>query len=198
MRKRLCALMMTLCLLTGCGREMKGTNSADELALAIRAEYLTMTACAATAEVTADYGQRVYEYTLSISWQKDGETVLKVLAPENIAGITARMQNGTGYLEYDGVSLETGPVSANGLSPVVAVPVLFDCIFSGFISECDFETVGEKRQVWFCCREPDVSPGTGTEVAFWFDAESFALTGAEVFSDGYSVIRFDFIDFTKA
>lgn len=199
MRKRVCALMMTLCLLlTGCsGGENDGNNSADELALSIRTEYLAMTACSTTVDMVADYGQRVYEYTLSVSWQKNGETVLTVLAPENIAGITVRIENKTGYLEYEGASIETGALTADGLSPVEAIPAILDNIFSGYIAECDFETIGESSQLWFLCRDPDNSPGVGTEAAFWFDAESHALTCAEILSDGYTVVRCDFIDFTK-
>ncbi len=188
---------MTLPLLAGCSGGEQAGNSADELALSIRTEYLAMTACAATVDMTADYGQRVYEYTLKVSWQKDGETLLTVVAPENIAGITAHIQNGSTFLEYDGASLETGLLSAQGLSPMEAVPAILDYIFSGYIAECDFETVGESRQLWFCCRDPECSPGTGTEAEFWFDAESHALARAEVLSDGYTVIQCVFKDFTK-
>lgn len=198
MRRRLCALMMILPLLAGCsGGEQDGGTSAEELALNIRTEYLAMTACAATVDMTADYGQRVYEYTLNIAWQKGGETVLTVVKPENIAGITARIENGSTLLEYDGASLETGMLSAQGLSPMEAVPAILNYIFSGYIAECDFETVGETQQLWFCCRDPENSPGTGTEAAFWFDADSHALTRAEVRSDGYAVIQCVFTEFTK-
>lgn len=199
MRKRLCALMMILCLLlTGCSSgENDGNNSADELALSIRTEYLAMTACSTTIDMVADYGQRVYEYTLAVSWQKDGETVLTVLEPEYIAGITARIENKTGYLEYEGVSVETGALTAEGLSPVEAIPAILDNIFSGYIAECDFEMVGETKQLWFLCRDPENSPGVGTEAAFWFDAESHMLCSAEILSDGYTVVRCKFFDFTK-
>ena len=42
MRKRtVCALMMTLCLLAACGGEAGTGNNTDELALDIRADYLS-------------------------------------------------------------------------------------------------------------------------------------------------------------
>lgn len=198
MRRRLCALMMILPLLAGCSRGEQGSGtSAEELALTIRTEYLAMKACNTTVDITADYGQRVYEYTMSVSWQKDGETVLTVEKPENIAGITARIQSGSVMLEYDGASLETGMLSADGLSPMEAIPAVLEYILSGYIAACDFEVVGEEEQLWFCCRDPENSPGTGTEAAFWFDTESHALNRAEVMSDGYTVIQCIFTDFTK-
>lgn len=198
MRRRICALMMTLVLLTGCSRGGQEANrSAEELALSIRAEYLAMTACAASVDITADYGQRVYEYSMNISWRKGGETQLTITAPENIAGITARIQDGNSYLEYDGASLETGVLSGTGLSPIEVVPAAMNYILSGYIGECDFETVGEKELLWFCCRDPESEPGVGTEAEFWFDPESHALTQAEILSDGYCVIRCVFHEFTK-
>ena len=198
MRRRICALMMTLVLLTGCSRGGQEANrSAEELALSIRAEYLAMTACAVSVDITADYGQRVYEYSMNISWCKGGETQLTITAPENIAGITARIQDGNSYLEYDGASLETGVLSGTGLSPIEVVPAAMNYILSGYIGECDFETVGEKELLWFCCRDPESEPGVGTEAEFWFDPESHALTQAEILSDGYCVIRCVFHEFTK-
>ena len=127
--------MMTLVLLTGCSRGGQGASrSAEELALSIRAEYLAMTACTASVDITADYGQRVYEYSVNISWQKGGETVLTITAPENIAGITAHIQDGNSYLEYDGASLETGLISDAGLSPIEVVPAALNYILSGYIA----------------------------------------------------------------
>lgn len=198
MHKRICALMMILVLLTGCSGGGQGANhSAEELALAIRAEYLAMTACAASVDITADYGQRVYEYCVDFTWEKDGETRLTITAPENIAGITARIRGGSSYLEYDGASLETGVLSGTGLSPVEAVPAALSYILSGYIGECDFETVDERELLWFCCRDPECAPGTGTEAAFWFEPETHALTQAEILSDGYCVVRCVFHEFTK-
>lgn len=198
MRRTACALMMTLVLLAGCGRGgQENIRSAEELALNIRAEYLAITSCTAAADITADYGQRVYEYSMSISWEKGGETVLTITAPESIAGITARIQDGTSYLEYDGVSLETGALSGAGLSPIEVVPAVLNYILSGYIAECDFETVEEQQFLWFCCRDPEREPGTGTEAAFWFEPETHTLAKAEICSDGYCVVRCIFTEFTK-
>ena len=54
---------MTTLLLAGCGPA--GVSEAEELALTIRGEYLAMDSCAVQAAITADYGQRVYQYELA-------------------------------------------------------------------------------------------------------------------------------------
>ncbi len=190
--------MMTLCLLTGCSSgEVKQGNEAQELALQIRTEYLAMTACSTTVDITADYGQRIHEYKVSVSWKKDGETVLTVLEPKNIAGITARIDSKTGYLEYDSVSIETGALTNDGLSPVEVIPMVFEQICSGYMAECAAEMIGNEQQLWFLCRDPENLPGTGLESAFWFDAQTHALKSAELLSDGYTVVRCEFLDFSK-
>ena len=56
MRKGLICVLMTTLLLAGCGGA--GVSEAEELALTIRGEYLSMENCAVQAAVTADYGQR--------------------------------------------------------------------------------------------------------------------------------------------
>lgn len=47
---------------------------------------------------------------------------LVITAPEEVAGITATVENGQTFLKFDGVQLETGPLNADGLSPLDALP----------------------------------------------------------------------------
>ena len=123
MRKGLlCVLMMGLLFLPACSGA-GSVSPEEELALTIRGEYLAMTKCTAQLSVTADYGQRVYEFELDAAVNGE-ETVLTVTAPELIAGVTARTAGKEGALEYDGVILETGALSRGGLSPMSAFPAL--------------------------------------------------------------------------
>ena len=67
MRKRLCALMMILVLpLSACGGK-DGGGEAEKALAEIRGKYLEMTGCSGHAELTADYGQRVYAYGLDFT-----------------------------------------------------------------------------------------------------------------------------------
>ena len=76
-------------------------------------------------DLTADYGQRVYGYTVDFSeTEKDGLSMV-ITAPENVAGVTARIADGQTALEYDGLQLETGPLNSYGLSPMDALPAFF-------------------------------------------------------------------------
>ena len=191
MRKRLlCVLMMTL-LLAGCGGG--GGNEAEELALSIRGEYLAMDNCTVQAAITADYGQRVYEYEMAVAVGEE-ETVLTLSAPETVAGLTARLSGTESQLEFDGLSVETGPLDGDGLTPVSAVPALLEAARSGYITACALEEEGAVVRV--DCGDPSGTPGTGTETVLWFDAATHALTRGEISVDGFRVILCEFSDFT--
>lgn len=191
MRKCLICVLMTTLLLAGCGKA--GVSEAEELALTIRGEYLAMDGCAARAAITADYGQRVYRYELAVAVSGE-ETVLTLSSPETVAGLSARLDGEESLLEFDGVSVETGPLDGNGLTPVSAVPALLEAAKSGYITACALEEDGTVLRV--DCGDPAGSPGTGTETALWFDAATHALTRGEISSDGFRVILCEFSDFT--
>lgn len=195
-RCRVCAQMMSLCLLlTACGAGVG--SAAEEAALQIRAEYLAMETCTASMEITADYGQRVYVYSVDMTWAREGETRLTVTAPENVAGVSARIAEGSTWLEYDGAAIDTGPLSPDGLSPVDAAAALLAAAREGFMAECVAETLGETAAVRVSCRDAEVPAGSGVETDLWFDAQTHALLRGEIAVDGFTVIQCVFTVFTS-
>ena len=191
MRKLLICVPMMILLLSGCGGA--GVGKEEELALAIRGEYLGMSQCAARLSVTADYGQRVYQYQMDAAWGEE-ETVLTLTAPETVAGFTARAADGGSTLEYDGVQVETGALDQEGLTPLSAFPALLEAARSGYITACALEEDGTLLRV--DCGDAEGKPGTGTETALWFDASTHALLRGEVSVDGFRVILCEVSDFS--
>ena len=167
MRKIIVCVLTMLLLLTGC-KAGGGGDEAQDLALTIRAEYLALENWTANCTITADYGQRIYEY-----------------------GVTAaRISGENGLLEYDGASLETGPLDGDGLSPVSALPALLHAAKEGYM---DSFSLNESLMV--LCRDPEKKPGEGTETSLWFDPDSHALLRGEISQDGFMVIQCDFSNF---
>ena len=194
MRKLLFCVPMMILLLAACGGGSAGGSEEETLALAIRGEYLEMTSCAATAEITADYGQRVYQYTMSVEASEE-ETALVITAPETVVGITARLKGKDSLLEYDGIAVETGPMNQQGLTPVSAVPALLEETRSGYMRACALEEDGTLLRM--DCGDPEGEPGKGVETTLWFDAETHALARGEIRVDGFRAILCEFTQFTK-
>ena len=192
MKKRLLFLPMMLLLLTGCGGGQEGKTGAEALAVAIRGEYMAMTGYSLQAQVNADYGQRVYDFTLSVT--SDGEeTTVVIREPEMLAGVAARMDGDEGILEYEDLSLETGFLDGESLSPVSALPTLVEAARTQYIDRC---TLAD-GVLGVHCADPEEDAGTGREVTLYFDAQTHALTGGEISQDGRRVITCEITEFTK-
>ena len=89
-------------------------------------------------------------------------------------------------------------LSADGFSPMEAIPALINYITSGYIAQSGFEETQEGNSLlWICCRSPENASGTGTEAELWFDVSTHDLVRAEIHYDGYTVIQCVFTEFTK-
>ena len=186
--------MMILVLpLAACGG---GGNEADEALLQVRRQYLEMTACSGHMDLTADYGERVYTYGMDFAWAKEGETLLTLTAPENVAGTTARIFKGETALEYDGVMMETGPLDSRGLSPVDVLPALLTYAREGYAAECTLEGEDPACRLHVVFRDPEKEPGQGIECELWFQPDTGALLRGELSEEGYTVIYSDVTGFT--
>ena len=192
MRKCVVCVLMTTLLLAGCGPA--GVSQAEELALEIRVELLEMDSCTARLEITADYGQRVYQYEMAAAVTGE-DTVLTLSAPETVAGLTARLSGEGSALEFDGLAVDTGPLDGAGLTPVSAFPALLEAARTGYILSCGLEEDTGLLRV--DCGDPAGSPGSGTETALWFDPETHALAKGEISVDGFRAISCQVSDFTR-
>lgn len=195
MRKwlKICVPMILL-LLTACGSTTAG-NDADELALAVRSEYLAMQTWRAQCEVTADYGQRVYDFTLAVHAQEDA-TQIELTAPRELAGITVTLSGTDSAMELDGTVLETGDLGGE-CTPVTAAVFFVETIRSGFMDVCTLETDEDGVSLLrIACRNPEGTVGEGEEVTLWVDAETHALLCGETAIDGKQVLICRFSDFS--
>ena len=192
--KSICTPMIALaCALALCG--CVGEQADNDLTLELRSDFLAMEGCSGSMTVTADYGERVYTYEVDFtSNQKDG-MALTITAPEEVAGITARIAQGDTVLEYDGLQLETGPLNPDGLSPLDALPAILTAVQSGYIAETTSERAGERETLRLCCRDPEKQPGEGLETVLWFDKEQKTLLRGELRQDGASVLQCEFSSF---
>jgi len=188
-----CVLMMTL-LLSGC-KAGSGGEAPEEAALALRERYQALAGWSAAVDISVCYTETVYDFTLEAQWRRKGETVLTVAAPEEVAGITARIAGGETVLEYDGAGLSLGLLDESGLTPVSAVTACMEQIETGWMARCAWAGENEEYlQISF--QDPELEPNAGTQFLLTFGREDFALLSAEVSAAGDRVLTARFRNFT--
>ena len=184
-------MILLLAALCACG----GGTDDNDLFLSLREDFQNMDTWSGQAALTADYGQRVYDYSLTFTGSREEGTVLTILAPEEAAGITAEAKEGRTWLDYDGVRLETGPLDPAGLSPMDALPALLEAMETGSVTETGTENDGTRDILLVTIGDPDLPAGRGRETIFRFDKSRKTLLEAELRSDGAAVIRCVFSEF---
>lgn len=142
--------------------------------------------CSFTADVTANYGDRVYAFVLACRYE-NGEAQLEVLEPKTIAGIRAETsQNGT-ELIFESVELEFGQL-ANGFVSPVAVPwLLVQCWVEEYIAYAGAD--GELERVTYLRGYNDEELVVDT----WFHGNTPVY--AEVVHDGVRCVSIEIHDF---
>lgn len=133
----LLALLFTLC---GCS----GRAELDE-ALALRSRLLS-TGCSFTCHITADYSDRLQQFSLSCSAQGE-ELSFCVESPESIQGIRGHISQDEGALHFDGEILAFPLLAGDRLSPVSAPYFLLKALRSGYITACGREGEGLRISV---------------------------------------------------
>ncbi|HPE16219.1 MAG TPA: hypothetical protein PK597_04620 [Oscillospiraceae bacterium] len=183
MRRTIPFFLAMLLLLSGCGR---GDRDAEWL-LSARTRALSA-ACVMEASVTADYGDRVYEFTLCLEEEAPGEGIVAVLTPETLAGVTMSYTAEGSALRYDDLTLDTGELAGTGLSPMEALPALLRSWRSGAVTSTGREKIGETETVLVRCDASEDAEET-VEHLLWLEEESGRPVQMEIVANGYAAFR---------
>ena len=180
MRKALLFAPMLMLLLTACG----GGEEKDPVAV-LQQQYAAVAEATMEADVTCHYEGEERTYTLLCAYTPEKSTIT-VLAPDNLAGISATLEGEELTLSYDDISLDAGSYSAAAISPVAALPKLMTAASAGYLTEQSEETVGERP----CLRLAfDLSEEEGALYTTWFDQETLLPLQSEISVDGAVVFE---------
>jgi len=166
---------MLMLLLTACG----GGEEKDP-AVELQRQYAAVEAATLEADVTCHYEDEARSYTLLCAYTPSCSTVT-VLAPEELAGISATVEAGTLTLSYEDISLDAGSYSAASISPVAALPKLMEAAANGYVTEESSEALEERPCLRLSC---DLQDDTGMVYTTWFDQESILPLHSEISIDG--------------
>ena len=180
MRKAtLFALMLTL-LLTACGGEEERDPAAE-----LQGAYTGLAAATLEADITCHYDDETRTYTMLCDYTPESSTIT-VLAPEDLAGISATVADGTLTLSYEDISLDAGSYSAAAISPVAALPKLMEAAAGGYVSQQSVEELEERPCLRLSC---DLDGEDGALYTTWFDQETLLPLYSEISVDGVVVYQ---------
>lgn len=182
--------MMTLLLLFA----LSGCKAAEAPHERYRRDYRDLTAYSGEAEVTADYGDKTYQYQITISGDDQGGGVT-VTEPEAIAGTGYRWNKGSCTAAYEDITIATGHISEDGLSPADAMPVLLEALGSGREIAAEEQKLDGKETLFLELSNPNY-PEELSRVQVWLDKANGALCRGEILWQDHTVITIDFDAFS--
>ena len=113
MKKSLLPLLLCAALLCGCGGEKP---------LAVQEQYRTVTSADMEAEVVSHTATDDRTFTLTCRYDREGQSVTTVKAPEELKGLTAVLVDGELSLKSNGQLLPAG--ESTDLCPANCLPYL--------------------------------------------------------------------------
>lgn len=133
--KKSVAVLCMIFLLTGCA----GKRDLMDRCMALRADLLACEGCSFDAQITADYGDAIQEFTLTCQGKSDGTLGFEVLEPDSIAGITGRFSSDAGQLTFDDVALQFPLLADDQVTPVSGPWLLLKTLLGGYLTGCTME-----------------------------------------------------------
>lgn len=128
--KRLATGFFLIFLLTGCGASAK---EHAQKAMDFRTALMESGGCGFTAQVTADYGDYVYVFTMDCQADRE-KTRLHVTQPQELAGIGLTVEQNGRKITFDDMELEFGALGSGLVSPVTAPWLLTQCWVGEYIA----------------------------------------------------------------
>ena len=182
--KRFGAVILLVLFLSGCS----GTSGEMNRSLMLR-EKLQKGSCTFTAKVTADYGDKLYTFTLDCAGDTQGNLSFAVEAPESIAGITGRITGTGGALTFEDTALSF-PLMADGqVTPVSAPWLLLKTLRSGYLSSAGMD--GEYLRL---CMD-DSYRDDALHLDIWINEENMPVK-AEILYSGRKILSLEVASFT--
>ena len=181
--KRLWIMLLIVLSLSGCRASDK-----MEDALLLRSKLITGEGCSFEAQITADYIDTVYEFSLQCCFDNSGNMKFTVEEPASISGICGRIEGDRGKLQYEDRILGFSLMADDQVAPVSAPWILVRALRSGYISACSASDTG-------CCITVDDSYDEDPLILqVWTDAQLLPRE-AEIIFRGRRILTIEIKNF---
>lgn len=138
MRRKVATLLCLVIMLCGCSK----SNGPLEKAISLRNRILESNGCSFSATVTADYGEKLYTFSMDCTTDKEGTVSFNVTKPETIGGIKGKISAQGGALTFDDKLLAFETLTDGEISPVTAPWIFIKTLRSGYMRGCTDENGG--------------------------------------------------------
>ena len=182
--KRFLSVIILVLLLCGCGNN----DSEMGFILSFRQRLLGGNGCTFTAEITADYGDEMYQFTVQCQGDKQGNLTFTVTKPDSISGITGSITDLGGSFTFDGTALAFPPIADGYITPVTAPWIFLKTLRSGYIASC------AKTDKMLYLQIDDSYSEKALHLDIWFD-ESGVPVRAEILWEGRRILSLIVRDF---
>lgn len=169
--------MIALVLLTGC------TGKRDELdrAMKLRANLLGCLGCSFDVNITADYGDALYEFAMSCTSGGRGDLNFTVTQPESIAGISGSISSGEGKLTFDDAALQFALLADGQVTPVSGPWILMKTLLGGYLT-----AVSEEEDLLHLTIN-DSYEEDALQMEIWLNSDDVPVC-AEILYDGRRIV----------
>ena len=140
--KRLSLFLVCIILFTGCASSGNEMDRALALRSQIQRSQITF-----DVELTADYGDKTYEFSLACKGDTQGNLSFTVTEPESIAGISGTISGGTGKFQFDNEVLAFEILADGLISPISGPWVMLKALRSGYLTSCGSEGDGLRLSI---------------------------------------------------
>ena len=155
----------------------------------LRSRLLSSNGYSFSTEILADYGDKVYTFSMDCWATDDGNVSFTVCQPESIAGITGVISKHGGKLTFDDTALAFDLLADGQFSPVSAPWILVHTLHQGYISSC-----AELDEGWMVSMD-DRYEEDALSLSVWLNRENLPAA-AEIFWQGRRVLSLTVSNFS--
>lgn len=193
-------VILFTCITSACNAPLKEETNWKDSASVARSQFQTYQSGYGVCQVSADYGERVYDFSLDTSFtrEEDGLKLEYLLtAPELLTGIKVTDFSSSSQLIWDDLILETGNLAE--ISPITAYSHLVTQLEEGYLESgriIDKSTTNGMISVLeLHLGEPDLEKSQGIETILWLNFQDLTLLGGEIYENGTRVLTCALQDF---
>lgn len=182
--KKVVMLVLLVILLTGC------SNSSKEIerGMALRSKLLQAASCSFDAQITADYGNKLHQFSVSCQGNSEGDVSFAVTAPESISGITGTIDSEGGKLTFDETALHFDLMADDQVTPVSAPWIFLKTLRSGYLTSAGMEDDQLRLSM------DDSYEDDALHLDIWLDSEDIPVR-AEIVYDGKRILSLNVKNF---